>query len=126
MICWNARLKPLEAKVDLSSLASLSPKTARVSASVLLMGVPGEADERGVGQGLPQVAGEPVGHLAGLLIDLAGDPSARNCLTGCLHFLAELPQAFHQSRHLRFYVEGCFTKPSLHRKIVINRHLKDT
>ncbi len=77
-----------------------SPKTARVFASVFSMGVPvtvgrrrrptetmrsigrspterrqrgSQPDERGIRQGIAQVAGEAVGHLAGLSIDLAAE-----------------------------------------------------
>jgi hypothetical protein len=39
----------------------------------LLDGRAGEADERRIGQGIAQVAGEAIGHLAGLLIHLAAE-----------------------------------------------------
>ena len=60
----------------------------------LLDGRAGEADERRIGQSNAQIAGEAVGHLAGLFIHLAAKPYEAICATfaltpgaRCVHFV---------------------------------------
>ena len=50
-----------------------SPNTARVLASASSMGVPGEPDERGVGQRVPHVAGVAVDEIVLAAVRLVGD-----------------------------------------------------
>jgi len=71
----------------------------------LLDGRAGEADERRIRQGIAQVAGEAVGHLAGLLIHLAAEP-----ILAAVHLFPNqvktgIPQGVAVAQE--FLVEGC-------------------